>query len=256
MTNIKVASWNIAGGYPINSLDQFDYSEENINYFSNELKKLNPDIICLQESHTSIDGKRVIAEEIAKNLEMNYVFNISCSPSHINDQYQLSLSIISNKELKDQKIFWFPDPSVELFFSDGKKAITHKKALQIIRVDDFYIANNQMLPVTLFGYSYDDKSEGHKLAEGINEVMKNIKQPVVWCGDFNFSDPKKIYKTINDLNLNEALPDKPTRPLKSGEKKTPDHIFYSSDFKLITSDVVTTNSDHYLCFSEFEISNS
>ena len=70
--------------------------------------------------------------------------------------------------------------------------------------------------------------------------------------DFNFSDPQKVFSIINELNLINALPDEGTRPSKDGSKKKSDFIFYSSEFKLINSGIIETNTDHYLCWAEFE----
>lgn len=251
MNTLKVVSWNIAGGYPIASLEHFDYEQEDVKYFVDQVKFLSPDIICLQESHTSLDGSRSIAQEMADQLEMSFVFNSPSSPSHINDSYQLSTAIISSKNTIDAKVYWYPDPGMELFFADGRKAITHKKNLQIVSFDDLHIANNQLLPISLFGYKYDDGNKGSDFAEQIDLVMKNVQTPLIWCGDFNFDDPRSIYKTIQRLNLADALPDKATRPTKDGSKKNPDHIYYSSEFNLIRSDVIETRSDHYLCYAEF-----
>ena len=46
-----IATWNIAGGRPIRTDGLFDYADEDINYFADELRKINPDVICLQETH-------------------------------------------------------------------------------------------------------------------------------------------------------------------------------------------------------------
>ncbi len=250
MNNLKIISWNIAGGYPTASLKHFDYEPENIGYFAEQIKHISPDIVCLQESHTSLDGKRSIAHELGIMLNMPFILNSPASPSHINSAYQLGTAIISKNEFINSKVHWYPDPQMELFFTDGRKAITHRKNLQTIKIGDYYIANHQLLPISLFGYKYNDGSNGSKFAKQIDLTMKIIATPIIWCGDFNFNNPKSIYTTIQELELSEALPDEPTRPT-DGSKKTPDHIYYSKEFSLIQSGIIKTKSDHYLCYAEF-----
>jgi endonuclease/exonuclease/phosphatase family metal-dependent hydrolase len=252
MDTIRIASWNIAGGYPIASLAGFDYEKEDISYFTSQLAAIDPDIVCLQESHTSLDGSRVIAAEIAQQLGLLHVFNSPASPSHVNKEYQLSTAILSRWKFISQKLYWYPDPDFDLFFPDGRKAVTHQKNLQLVQINDFYVANTQMLPLTLFGYAYDDGGDGSELAAGIDQVMSKVQNPVIWCGDFNYNHPLSIYDSLQALAVSEALPDKITRPHNSGMKLTPDHIFYTSDFRLVESDVKQTKSDHYLCYAELQ----
>jgi endonuclease/exonuclease/phosphatase family metal-dependent hydrolase len=251
---LRVASWNIAGGHTIASLEHFDYQGEDIAYFSQQLKKQAPDIICLQESHTHLDGSYANTTGIAEYLHMHVIINSANSPSHINSDFQLSNSIISRIKPIDVVQESYPDPDGTLYWPDGKVADTHKKNLQVVMFETFNIANTQMLPVNLFGFTYDDHDRGAKLVRGINEVMKEIvKPPIIWCGDFNFDEPLKIYPYLEELKLAEALPDVTTRPSRDNQKKKSDHILYSPEFTLIGSEVIPTNTDHFLCIAEFEI---
>ena len=250
---IKIATWNIAGGHPIASLDYFDYLPEDPEYFVNELKKIDPDIVCFQESHTKIDNSSSNAKDITDKLGFSYLFNSPSSKSHVDNTCMLSTAIIAKNKFNTEKLVFYPNPKGDLFWSDGRLADTHEKNLQIVSNGQFSVANNQMLPIRLFGFTYDDGARGTEFANSINLVMKSeIKSPVIWCGDFNFSDPQKVFSIINELNLINALPDEGTRPSKDGSKKKSDFIFYSSEFKLINSGIIETNTNHYLCWAEFE----
>jgi len=253
--NIKIASWNIAGGHSISSLQQFDYSPEDLDYFIEQLRSINADIVCLQESHTSEDGSNSNAHAIAAALGYPHLLNSPSSPSHIEEGYKLSTAILSKVPFLEKRAVLYPYPSAPLFWRDGRAAVgRHEKNLQVVRTENFSIANNQMLPIHLFSLSYDDKGEGGKLAHRINETMAaSVASPVLWCGDFNFENPLSIYPHLNTLHLTEALPDKDTRPSVGGAKRRTDHIFYSPEFRLIASDVMTVNADHYLCWAEFEL---
>jgi endonuclease/exonuclease/phosphatase family metal-dependent hydrolase len=253
--NIKIASWNIAGGFPLGTLKQFDYSAKDISYFIEQLRLVNADVVCLQEAHTPDDETRSNAQEIADELGYPYVFNSVSSPSHIEKGNMLSTAILSKLPLSDERCVFYPDPSEPLVWRNGRPAgETHKKNLQVVSLEHFSIANTQMLPIHLFRLEYDDGEVGSELARVVNEVMtQNVANPVLWCGDFNFEDPLSIYPHLNDLKLAEALPDTDTRPSVEGAKKRTDHIFYSPEFTLLRSDVIVVNADHYLCWAEFEL---
>ncbi|MEK7100523.1 MAG: endonuclease/exonuclease/phosphatase family protein [Patescibacteria group bacterium] len=253
--NVKIASWNIAGGYPLGTLKQFDYSAPDLSYFIEKLRQVDADIICLQESHTSEDNQKSNAQDIADALGYPYVFNSVASNSHIEKGQKLSTAILSRLPVTNEKCIFFPDPSAPLVWRDGRPAgEMHHKNMQVVKTEKFSIANNQMLPIHLFSLGYDDGGVGSELAQGIHETMAaNVTAPVLWCGDFNFEEPLSIYPHLRNLKLTEALPDVNTRPAVEGAKKRTDHIFYSSEFTLVDSGVEIVNADHYLCWAEFEM---
>lgn len=253
---LKVVSWNIAGGHTVASLDHFDYLPEDIEYFAEQLKKISADIICLQEVQTRKDLTGNSAQALAEKLGFNFVFNSPCSDSHIDLDSMLGNAVLSRNEFKKSTLKIYPNPDGDLFWADGKLAARHEKGLQVVDFENFQVANNQMLPVKLFGFNYDDNDRGKLLANRINQTMKmQISVPVIWCGDFNFGDPLKVYPFMQSLNLKDALPGVGTRPSKDGVKKKSDFIFYSPEFKVIDGGVMETNTDHYLCWAEFETSN-
>ncbi len=251
---IKIASWNIAGGHTLSTLKQFDYSSQDISYFIEKIRAVDPDIICLQESHTSDDGLRSNAQEIAQALSYPYVINTVCNPSHIEKGQQLSTAILSKMPFEKQTSVFYPDPSEPLVWKSGRPAgEPHHKNLQVVKVGDFSVANNQMLPLHLFNLAYDQEGVGATMAQGINEIMRvQVTSPVVWCGDFNFDDPFAIYPYLTELGLKEALPEGDTRPAVEGAKKRTDHILYSSEFVCTSSGIEVVNADHYLCWAEFD----
>lgn len=246
---MRIASWNIAGGRRIKSLKLFDYEEENLPYFIDELGKVSSDIICLQEIH--LNKKRSIAEEIADNLGLSYCFDIDASHSHIDSSYSLGNSIISKFPFKEKVSYTLPYPEFDLIWSDGRKVDIHHKVLQIIKVDGFSVANTQMLPIQIWGYDYD-KGEGTNLSKSIEKVFLKVKNPAILCGDFNFNNPQKIFPIFFKTHfLEDATPKVVTRP--GGKRETPDHIFYTREFELKDSGVIKTQTDHYLCWADLEL---
>ncbi len=251
--NIRIVSWNIAGGRPTASLDQFDYGAENLEYFITEIRKYDPDIICLQEVHTPLQGGVSQAELIAKALHLPYIINSPINVSHIDINYNIGIAILSKLPTQAEKTLTLPNPHLECVWADGTLAYTHEKNIQVVAFNDFTVVNNHMLPITLFGYSYDDASRGGELARNINEMMsKNVPSgSLIWCGDFNYNNPPNIYPCMQSLQLTDSLQNEGTRPVKGGAKKCPDHIYCTREFLLQESTIEKTNTDHYLCFAEF-----
>ncbi len=248
---LRIASWNIAGAHKMQSLERFDYSDEDIDYFADCLRELNPDIICLQESHTN--DARSNAADIAGKLGMPFVYNSPNSPSHIDENFQLSNAIVSKVELQHIEDVVYPYPDFDLFFSDGKPAIVHNKMIQMYKYEGTTIANTQMLPLAVFGESYAH-GEGAKLAESIQQILLDkLHGRFILCGDINFDTPHDIYpKFYEQKSLTEALPNTITRPNKHMVKQTPDHILISKGLEVVNADIIEVQADHYLCYTDIK----
>jgi len=229
-----------------------DYEGEDLEYFAGQLKAHNPDIVCLQESHTN--SERSIAAELAALLGYGYVYNQPMSPSHVDAAFQLGTAILSKWPLEPSGTFNVPYPSFPLFFSDGRPAIVHEKGVQTFKLGDIMIANMQLLPIALFGAQYDDGADGTALARSIElSLLEYLRTPLIFAGDFNFDTPQTVYANLyKTLSLHEALPSELTRPNKEGMKKTPDHLLYSDGLTLVDSKVVPVHADHYLCVATFK----
>lgn len=247
---LRIATWNIGGAHTINSAGMFDYGAEDLLYFAGILKPLDLDIICLQESH-SREGD-VIAEKLAKLLDLPFVFDSPRSPSHIDNRYQLANSIISKYPIEDTRDILLPLPSFDLIFEDGRRAEGFNTKVQICRIQGITFANTHLQPLHIFGYSWS-KGEGRTLAtETENVFLENLrKPPIIFAGDFNdpnlFTDFPKL---IDTYNFKPALDEQPT----DNKGKKVDYILYSPGFTIKQSEIVQTDkSDHHIGWVELEI---
>lgn len=250
---LKVVSWNVAGGRPVESVDKlFDYSGENLLYFADQLAQVNPDVVCMQETH--INDQRSIAEEIAILLGYQHVFDTPMSPSHIDHEYNLGLAVISKNPFTSKTYHVYPYPLFPLVWpKTGIEANRHDKMLQVVGVDGINIANTHMQPLRLFQYSYGF-SCGAVFARQMEQIMlRELSAPLVFCGDFNFDKIDEAYgRLFKKLGLREALPDETTRPYGDGRKSRSDHILHTPDFSPVSAAVIKTNTDHYMCVADFQ----
>ena len=241
-----IATWNIGGAHTINSSDTFDYDKEDVGYFAKILKSLNPDIVCLQESHTNADG--AISRRIAELLDLPFVFDSPRSPSHIDDNYQLANAIISRYPIENTRHVLLPDPPFELYFRNGRKARRFPTYVQIAQIGDITVANTHLQPLGLFGYSWD-RGEGKQLAVATEDIfIANLESPLVFAGDFNFPDLERIFpRLMPSLQLKSALDDSPT----AIHGLRLDYILYSPELSSQKAKVIVTDkSDHYVGWAE------
>ena len=196
---IRIASWNIAGAHKYTSSDHLNYEAEDISYFAEQLKRVDPDIIFLQETHLNSD--RSIARDIANLLNYENVYEVDVSPSHIDSNFRLGNAIISKAPLSHIKDAYYPYPDFELRFPNGKLARDrHDKMVQIYKFGDIMICNTQMCPLSLFGYSYVE-GLGKEIALQIEDILiDNLTTPLIFAGDFNTDEPEQAYpKLVNKL---------------------------------------------------------
>lgn len=253
---ITVATWNIAGGRKMRSADgRFDYADEDVAYFADCLRKVSPDIICLQESHTS--NTRVIAREIAEALDMKYVYNAAVSSSHIDAQYRLGNAIISRWPLKHVRDVTYPYPDFAYFFADGKPAKRHDKMMQIYEWNGVQIINTQLLPLHIFGKDYGDGEGGEYAAQVERVWLDNVQERTyIFCGDFNLSNIGAVFPLFHIVaEFCEPLPSGPTRPDIPGSMQSSDHILTSPDIDLGDAGIVTVQADHYLCYAQLKVAS-
>lgn len=246
--NIRIATWNVASGRKMNSLEHFDYvKDEDLSYFSKQLKQLDLDIICLQESQFNDNDS--FAKRLASSLDYLYVAETPGCPSHVDKDHKMTPAILSKKPFISEQPYSLPYPKFKLIHK-GKELPPFDRYLLEVKYDNFSVVTAHPKPLGMFDLSYEN-GVGNMLAEEIDGfVGQKISKPVIFAVDFNFNSvPSVLPKTTAELGLQEALDADSTTPLGGH----PDHIAYSDDFTVIDSGIVKTETDHYLCWAELEL---
>jgi len=246
---LKIATWNIAGGRTMRSTQRFDYSEtEDFDYFYTQLRDLDLDVICLQESHAN--GVDSLAKRLASKLGMTFVADSPGCLSHIDSNYRLTTAILSKTQPLSQASVLLPKPEFELIFkSDNRKVPPLDRYMQYAIFDGFTVATMHTEPMGAFGYSYES-GQGLAFAHQMDDaVAATLTQPVIFAADFNMDNPGvALPKTLTSLGLVEALPAHTATKPQDG---SPDHILYSPTWSIVDSGVIQTKTDHFLCWSSF-----
>jgi hypothetical protein len=242
---MRIVTWNVAGRRTINSAERFDYQGENPDYFVEQLAAKQPDIVCLQESHSN--QTHSVAEELAKELGMPYVFEKQCCPSHIDPAYMLTNAILSREPFADPRATLLPRPSFPLFIKD-KPAEAFDRYLVSVQFPGLQVATLQAEPLHFLGHSYD-KEPGLTFGRAIDKLLATVLEPpFVLTTDFYVEDLGIPLPELTALAQDVLPANTPTKP--QGRKS--DHILCTLEWRSVQADVIQTQTDHYLCVADLE----
>jgi len=246
---MRVLTWNIGGGFILNKKNnQFDI--EDINYFVNEIQKVNPDVVCLQEIHFSETNNQT--QIIANALGYEHHEIESIAESHLKDGEKLSIALISKYPVDFFKFNKLSNPNLK-FIWKGKEAYSHDKGFLEANINYdgkvIRILSGHMVPFRKFGKDFLS-DEFKMIRDEIEEIILSSKVATIVCADMNFiGDIQQLIPNVFTRGFESILDDVPTTP--NGRKY--DKIIVSNDWKSINSNIVKGLADHYLCFADVEL---
>lgn len=247
---MKIITWNVAGFRRSKSLNIWDYTEVDYDYFAEQVGKFDPDIICLQEV---LIGEVDQVEVFAKSISYPFYKSVKMSPDHTGTNDWIGLGIISKEEIKNEKVEILPYPDFPLVFSDGKEASKFDKLALSAEVMNRRVVTTQLQPIHYWGYNYYEEP-ALSYAVKVSELLANsFSDAMVIAGDFQMSHLflpfAELYKR---LDLKDVLPDKFTRKRENGKHTKSDHILIKNDIGVLRSEIAETMTDHYLCYVEID----
>ena len=248
-SSLRMVDWNINRGEKLPGIIEF-------------LAGANADILILQEA--DLNARRThrlnVAEEIARKLQMNYVFGREFeelvqgskrSPAY-HGQATLSKWPISNPRLirfSRQSNFWQPRwflPRVEPF--------QERLGGRIALVTEINIAGSRLLTYNLH---LESRSNDDLRLSQVQEVLSDVARqdhqcPIVIAGDFNLDASKAgVASALSNAGFQDAVvaPRTPTTPghylFESGSKI--DFAFVRGPIRVASGRIhnYVTASDHY-----------
>jgi hypothetical protein len=243
---MKIVTWNIAGFRRTKSLKVWDYSDIDLPYFADEILKLDPDIINLQEVEFVIGRNQI--KEFAKLVHMEHTLEIPMHPNHISEG-EMGYAVISKDKITNVDSINQPYPSFELIFKNGQVAKRFDK--QFVSYSTFGIrcTTIQLQPIGFWGYSYYEEP-GLAYGHDVLQTLQSLDSEII-TGDFQFTDLGLVSPELMK-KYKDALPDEFTRVSNAGQPTRADHVLLKQTLKLLDSKVVKTQTDHFLCYAEFE----
>lgn len=245
---MRLATWNIGGGFITQNQD-LNFDLENLDYFIEELAKITPDIVCLQETHESEHSSQ--PRKIANALGFSSVVTEATAPSHIKDEERLCISILSRYPLKSSKFNMLPNPNLE-FLWKGRKELSHDKGFTeaILNFDghDIRVLSGHMVPFRKFGRDFMEDDFKH-LREKIEEVILGTSFPEVVGADMNWPDIYALIPKVFSSGYSFLLDDIPTTP----KERKYDKILASKEWRCSESKIIKGRADHFLCYADLEL---
>lgn len=248
----RVVTWNIAGGRRALSTEAFDYDEMDLPYFAEQLRRLDPDVVNVQESEIGPDGST--ARDLAALLGYRHVYETGMCPSHISDDRTLSLAVLSRVPLEDTRAQRLPTTRLDLRVG-GHPVEPYDRYAQRVTVGGINVVNLHPTPLGFFGHSYEEGA-GAEHAREIGSMLRELVDgPTVVAADLNTDRPAAVYgNTFQDMGMSPAL--EPGARTVPGWDGAPDQIYSSREFQTVNQGVERTETDHHLVWADLEVTDS
>lgn len=245
---MRIATWNIGGGF-ILSEQKHEFDTEDLSYFIDELKKIQPDIVCLQEVHVSENNNQ--PKIIAKALGFEFYQIESIADSHLKSGEKLSIAIISKYPIISSKFNKLPNPNLE-FIWNGEKTLSHDKGFLEAIIDykgsNIKVLSGHMVPFRKFEKDFL-ANEFKNIRDEIERIICHEKMPMVIGADMNFEDIQQLIPSVFKQGFKYILNGEPTTP----KNRKYDKIIISSDWIFTDSNIIQGKADHYVCFADIDL---
>ncbi|WP_228001938.1 endonuclease/exonuclease/phosphatase family protein [Nocardia australiensis] len=246
---LRVASWNIAGARPVRSKTAFDYGQVDLDYFAKVLRRMDADVVYIQESEVGLFGSTATA--LAERAGYPHVFETKMCPSHMDTSKTLSIAVLSRLPIEAAHTKLLPVPLTKLKFN-GRPTVPFERQAQAVEIAGVTHLTTHPSPYEFLQASYaHGEGVGDALANG--RTMRSMVEgrPAILGGDFNTPEPGKVYGDIvDDLGVRMALPPGTKTVPWPG---APDQVGATSEFSVVASGVGRVQSDHFPVWADYQI---
>ena len=243
MEKIRIITWNV-GEDERNSdgkltIDSYDY-------IVNTIKNENADIICLEEAIVKSDYLLSIAEYITKNTDLKYSVEYELSDSHINIGCKMGVVVCSKYEIINIEKILLDNPNLVYQVNENTTYYSHDKGFIIGNVQGITLIAGHLLPFHIFKETPLNYLNIFEKADDIFIKEYNENERIIFCGDFNFGDAKKLFPKMME-KCKETI-EEPTK-----NNKQSDHLIISDKLECLYSEVKENIFDHKFIISEIKI---
>lgn len=239
MTTLRlvVGSWNVHGGVSTVGA-QIDIAKVlTIGEF---------DLIALQEiPHLRGEG---LVQEIAESLGLGFFHYWG-----VGSDDGTGVALISRWPIASAWGVQASDPAIPVTDKNSHLTIHRKGAIKAL-IDhgcvQFSFVSLHLLPFHIFGISEDSQEARQIWSDLSRDLVGDGSLPFIIAGDFNGpSDFRIRTKALARAEAQSALIDQVTRD----DGRSHDDIVVSGNFRVLSSQAIQTESDHYLCHAIFEL---
>jgi endonuclease/exonuclease/phosphatase family metal-dependent hydrolase len=253
LSHLRIASWNIGGGILGDSHQRGGLPD--LTYHIDLLKQHAPDVVCLQEAHSYVNGAPGQAEHIAAAGGFQYVETFPMSESHLDDKAHLSLSVLSRLELQGTTYRAFENPGLSSIGPTGERwKLFDKGYMQtdlLHELGRIRIINAHCFPLHYFGASPTEPRFAHLWHDLCTALLSaRMDAPTILAIDLNHEPVEELLGSVlgQDKYIN-AFAATPTIPGGSQQ----DYILYDANVRLLTTAVHSTEADHSYCEALVEL---
>lgn len=248
MSEIRVVSWNVAGGM-LKTPDGRDVPEADTGqYIGRIVRKTAADVVALQEVLFTDRAREVSAvPEIARVAGYRYYYTKPLNPSHLHEDpaYGSGLTILSHRPIESPSLQLVPNPRLTHVDPDGSILSSHDKGYLVSEIrfgsTSVRFANVHFLPYHDFERdAADDEFRG--IWRTIDDTLFEwAKTPAIVAGDFNAWPLEPLLP--NSWGCFRSAVDGATRP--NGARH--DQVLLSPHCTWVASEIRESPSDHHLC---------
>ena len=251
-TNLKVASFNLSGGFYIGNEDTEYLDRESATTIDNRLQEQTIDIIndekidviCFQEIVTTEDIKYL--EAIANKTDLKYYDYFELSPNNLVKDTNSGVAIFSKYPLNCLKKELFPNPKLAKTTSSGNTYYTFDKGYILSEIE---IENKKISILTHHGFPYrrfnSTPEKNPQVFNFFDDVIVNNNIDIV-TGDFNAEDFMSLMPKTNELYKRTIDEITTVDDMKFDDILVHKNINYSKK-------IVKLLSDHFVVIDELEI---
>ncbi len=242
MTRLRVATWNVHEGVPVDGAAPDDPSS-----FWAALVDAEVDVAALQEVRFPAPGELGDLALAAELAGMPHVASFPLSASSFREGELAGLALLSRYPLREPQPVKFSNLGLR-HERDGTVVTSYDKGLLSAVVDrngaSVRLVSLHVPPFHRFGRAPGEfESVWTELAKSIGSLRD---LPLLVVGDFNTGHRELLTEQV-DGRLHRAIGDQDTH-----RGQATDDILYTDAFDLVSSKVIGTRSDHALCLAEFE----
>ncbi|NQZ84632.1 MAG: hypothetical protein HRU03_02840 [Nanoarchaeales archaeon] len=245
---MKIVDWNINGGYLVKEHS----TENNLNFFINKIKELNPDIVLIQEGHISKTYNQI--KVLSEKLDLKYYKYQTLGESHIEKGNQLCLFVLSKFEITSSEFLKLSSPDIISYnekYGGEIKSDKHEKGFLKVTIKKqnkvYTLVSGHGHALHIFNKSLDD------FPKLISEMRKQItelskEENLIFGADLNYDKVCEKFENIFSTNPIKLV----FKNVNTYKNAQADYLIISDKFKIIDKKLDMCTHDHALSNVEID----